>query len=106
MPSINLAVWLSDGASPLASVLTLFRLAATEADADACLAASAGGSSRTSSYSLRIRDIRPARSADSKGSMDGRVGLVRVGCGSEVVGNVYWAPKSSLVRFADDRTWI
>lgn len=65
IPSIILAVWESDP-----SCFGFFRRA--PAAAVFCLAARAGGSSRTSSYSLRIREARPARSASWKGFSLGR----------------------------------
>ena len=61
MPSINFTVCESAELSSSARVLGRFRRAAADAAALACFAARAGGSSRKSSYSQRMREIRPTR---------------------------------------------
>ena len=61
MPSINFVVSKSAGPSPSAWVFGRFRRAAADAAALACFAARAGGSSRKSSYSHRMREVSPAR---------------------------------------------
>lgn len=61
IPSINSAVCKSAILSSSAWVLARFRRAAADAAAFACFAAIVGGSSRKSSYSYRMREIRPVR---------------------------------------------
>ena len=61
IPSINFAVCKSARLSSFTWVLARFRRAAADAAALACFAAMAGGSSRKSSYSHRMREIRPVR---------------------------------------------
>jgi hypothetical protein len=63
MPSIMLAIFSSDARSGAAAFAFFARLAAAEAAAPACFAASAGGSSFASWYSLRILDETFAWSA-------------------------------------------
>jgi len=89
IPSISLAICESETPSPSAWVLGRFRRAAAEAEALAWLAASAGGSSRTSSYSLRMREVRLARSADSNRLESCAIGTVWAKARSRVVGRVY-----------------
>lgn len=61
MSSINFAVCDSVELSWSAFILDRFRRAAADAAAFACFSARAGGSSRKSSYSHRMRETRPAR---------------------------------------------
>lgn len=67
MPSIILTMWGSEGSSPSSLALGFFRRATIDAVAEACFAASAGGSSLTSSYSFLIRYFSPTRVACSNG---------------------------------------
>lgn len=61
-----------------------------------CFAASAGGSSRTSSYSFRMRDANPTLSARRSGSSGGKLPMYGAGI-------VYSEPKSCLVFWAEVR---
>ena len=65
--SISLVVFGSDKAPSCCSGFVLFRRFAAAEAALACLAANAGGNSRTPSYSLRIRQVKPTLSITWKG---------------------------------------
>jgi len=104
-PSIILRIFGSEACSSAFAFLIFF-LRSTAVDAAlAIFAASAGGSSRTCSYSLRIRDATLIWSARSRDAVDGGF-IEKTGLGecSRAIGDAKSAANISLVRFAEVRT--
>jgi len=100
--SIIFAILASPGLSMFAWTFGRLRLAAADVAKLACFAARTEGSSRTSSYSLRMRVLRLIRSGRSVKETSAGWGVWAVLFkGSVVDGIPKSAAKSSLVRIAD-----